>query len=494
MSTPVTLGPQPGPQTAFLTSDADIAIYGGAAGGGKSFAVLLDAAKKIGHPGYGAVVFRRTLADQKKEGSLWDTSFRVYGGLAGAKPRNDNLSWKFPARTTITFSHLEHEKDVLDWQGAQICGLYFDELTHFTRKQFFYMLSRNRSTCGIRPFVRATCNPDADSWVAELISWWIDEDGFAIADRSGILRWFVRIGDEIRWGESKEQLLIDFPESEPKSLTFIKSSLADNKVLMDADPGYRANLLALDRVERARLLDGNWKIRPSSGLYFQRHWCEIVDVIPAGTAFVRGWDLAATEKRPDNDPDWTVGTKIGRCPDGGFIVADHVYIQATPARVKALVHSTAVRDGYETRIHLPKEPAQAGKEQVEAYKQLLVGFNVRFTPPSGDKVTRFTGFSAQADPGSRRGYGNIRVLRAPWNDRFFTQLEGFPPETGRGHDDDADAVSEAFNGLVGKYGPGEALLAMIREQQKLDNMSIAIEPPTITYAKGSKEYAEIHGG
>lgn len=61
--------------------------------------------------------------------------------------------------------------------------------------------------CGVRPYVRATCNPDADSWVAEFISWWIDpETGFAIPERAGVLRWFIRIGDTIIWGDSPEEL------------------------------------------------------------------------------------------------------------------------------------------------------------------------------------------------------------------------------------------------------------------------------------------------
>lgn len=426
----------------------------------------------------------------KKEGSIWDTSFQLYGHVG--KPRLDNLSWKFPAKTSITFSHLEHEKNILDWQGSQICLLCFDELTHFSRSQFFYMLSRNRSACGVAPYVRATCNPDSDSWVADLIAWWIDQDtGYAIPERSGVIRWFVRIGDDLRWGDSYEELAGLYPGSEPKSLTFIRSALSDNKALMDADPGYRANLMALDRVTRERLLNGNWKIRPSSGLYFRREWCEIVDAIPAGTKFVRGWDLAATIKTESNDPDYTAGTKIGQCPDGGFIVTDHVWGQYAPARVEGMVRATAERDGRECRIHIPQDPGAAGKAQVEVYRKLLAGFNVRFATASGDKITRFSGFSAQADPGNGR-YGNVRVLRGPWNDRWFNQLEGFPPE-GAGHDDDADSTAEAFNGLVGKFGPGEALLQLIRQSQRDSAAILAnkVEPPTITYAKGSVEYREI---
>jgi len=152
----------------------------------------------------------------------------------------------------------------------------FDELCHFTQGQFFYMLSRNRSTCGVKPYVRATCNPDADSWVAGFISWWIDQNGFAIEERAGVLRWFIRVKGEIMWADSREECIelygikgldADDPkQSQPKSVTFIPAKLQDNPKLMDADPGYMSNLLALDVVSQARLLDGNWKIKWDTGM------------------------------------------------------------------------------------------------------------------------------------------------------------------------------------------------------------------------------------
>ena len=91
-------------------------------------------------------------------------------------PRSHELDWNFPKGSRVKFSHLEHEKDVLDHQGAEYPLILFDELTHFTKKQFLYLLSRNRSTSGIRPYVRATCNPDPFSWVLELVEWWINPE------------------------------------------------------------------------------------------------------------------------------------------------------------------------------------------------------------------------------------------------------------------------------------------------------------------------------
>ncbi|HEX7001093.1 MAG TPA: terminase family protein, partial [Trueperaceae bacterium] len=148
MADAITIRPQPGPQEAFLASSADIVVYGGAAGGGKSYALLLEPLRHITTvPGFGAVIFRRTSVQVRNEGGLWDESEAIYGP-AGLKPRESVLEWEHtPTGNTVKFAHLEHEKNVLDWQGAQIALIGFDELTHFEAKQFWYMLSRNRSTC-----------------------------------------------------------------------------------------------------------------------------------------------------------------------------------------------------------------------------------------------------------------------------------------------------------------------------------------------------------
>lgn len=453
-SAPRVIGPQPGPQTQFLASAADIAIYGGSAGGGKTFGLLLEPLRHIHNPEFGAVFFRRNLVQVRNEGGLWDESEKLYPLAAGKPHGAPDLGWRFvrPGSNSgkgaaVSFAHLEHEKTVYDWQGAQIPLLCFDELTHFSQKQFWYMVSRNRSTCGVRPYIRATCNPDADSWVAKFIAWWINPDtGYAIPERSGVLRWFVRIGDTIIWADRPEQLAdYQAPDEngvmapiQPKSVTFIPAKLSDNKILMAADPGYMANLLALPTVERERLLGGNWKIRPAAGLYFRRSWCTVVDAVPAGLKFVRGWDLASTPKTESNDPDWTCGTKIGLAPDGRYFVMHHLRDRQGPHKVEQMVKNTATSDGVGCAVDLPQDPGQAGKWQVSTLIKMLAGYNVRSSPETGDKVTRFSGFSAQAEA------GNVYVLRGTWNEDWFTELEAFPEGL---HDDDADSTSRAFNRL-----------------------------------------------
>lgn len=391
--------------------------------------------RHVRRPGFSAVVFRRTTVQVRNPGGLWDESCKLYPAKGG-RPFSAALEWRFPSGAKVKFAHLEHDKTVLEWQGAQLPLICFDELTHFTAGQFWRLLARNRSVSGVRPYIRAACNPDAGSWVADLIAWWIDpKSGLPIKRRAGKVRWFVRVGETLEWADHADQLQRRHPGLIPKSLTFIPARLEDNLALAAADPEYRANLLALPRVERERLLNGNWKIRPAAGLLFNRAWCQVVDAVPGGLAVKRGWDLAATPKTDTNDPDWTASVKIGRGPDGRYWVLDHRRIQASPAGVERFLANTAAEDGPTVEIALPQDPGQAGKSQAAAFVRALEGYAVRTSPETGDKVTRFGPFSAQAEA------GNVCALRGPWNETWFSALEAFPTAP---HDDDADATSRAF--------------------------------------------------
>lgn len=432
---------QPGPQKLFLGSPADIAIYGGAAGGGKSFALLLDPIRyALQVPGFYGVFFRRNTTQIRNPGGLWDESQRIYMPI-GAKARQNELEYSWPIGTKLKLAHLEHESTVHEWQGSQVPFIGFDELTHFTRTQFFYMLSRNRSTCGIRPYIRATCNPDSDSWVADLIKWWIDpETGLPIHDRAGVLRYFVRVNDVLVWGDTREELAEQYPDVTAKTLTFVPASIYDNPALLQTDPGYLANLQALPYVDRMRLLGGNWKVRPTAGLYFRREWVKVIDVAPANLDVVRYWDLAATEKTENNDPDWTIGVKLGKYPDSNRWVVLHVVrLRGSPAKVEETIKQVAALDGPRVRIGLPQDPGQAGKAQAAYLVGELAGYAVQTRAERGDKITRFSPFSSQCEA------GNVDVLRGVWNEDYFTSMEGFPDLL---HDDDADATGGALGMFV----------------------------------------------
>lgn len=445
------LKPQEGPQENFLATSADIAIYGGAAGGGKTYALLLESARNIKNPKYGAVIFRRQSIQITQEGGLWDSSFGVYGGIKGAEPKSSpRYHWRFRSGARVNFAHIDGDKDLDKWQGSQIPLICFDELTHFTKRQFFYMLSRNRTTCGVRPYVRASCNPDADSWVADFIGWWIEQDtGYPIPERSGKIRWMVHMHDAISWFDTKEDGIqfakkhgLDDKKAEysVKSVTFIASTLQDNKILMDADPSYIANLLALTEVEKERLLYGNWKIKPAAGLFFKRSQVgAFLEAVPDDViSWARGWDLAATSEDEDGDPAYTAGVLIGKRRNGRYVVANVTNVRLDADDVRKHIRSTCMMDKQKYKRvveRLPQDPGQAGKDQARSYIKMLAGFIVKAIPETGSKETRAEPFAAQWQA------GNVDLVMGEWNEMYLTQLESFPESKFK---DMVDASSSAF--------------------------------------------------
>lgn len=442
--------PQAGAQTKFMSTDADICIYGGAAGGGKTFALLLECIRHKDVKGFGAVLFRENNIQITAEGGLWDTSQLIYNQIEGAiSKKTPSLQWIFPSGAKIGFAHLDREEDVHAWQGSQICLICFDELTHFSQSQFIYMLSRNRSVCGVAPYVRATCNPDADSWVAKFIAWWIDQDtGYPIMERSGVVRYMCVKDNKIYQGASKEELIEKYgvEEIDCKSITFIASTVYDNKALLETNPQYLSNLKSLTEVDKERLLFGNWKIKASSGKYFTRAQIKaenlLTEVPKDIIKWVRAWDLAATEEG-NGDADYTSGVLIGKRKDGRAVILDVINVRLNASNVEELIKSTSKADrakyGFLYTVRIPQDPGQAGKDQAQHHMKMLSGYDVKIHPITGSKETRATPFAAQWQ------HGNVDVLIAEWNDEYFSQMESFPESK---HDDMVDASSDAFNELM----------------------------------------------
>jgi hypothetical protein len=251
---------QPGPQSKFLAATAEIVVYGGGAGGGKSYALLLDPLRYLTRvPGFHGVIFRRTYPEITVPGGLWDTSTEIYGQVGEATPRQSDMSWSFePYGNTLRFRHLQHEANKYQWQGSQVTYFGFDELSHFTEGSFTYVgLSRGRSGCEVPSYIRGTCNPDP-GWLKTFVAPWVDKEFFDPAS-DGEVRHFIR--------EDGKQAWVDRKHPDAKSITFIRASVYDNPILLERNPRYVSSLKALLPVERARLLDGDWDVR-REGLVF----------------------------------------------------------------------------------------------------------------------------------------------------------------------------------------------------------------------------------
>ena len=363
----------------------------------------------------------------------------------GGVSKQTRLEWVWPQhKTKVRFAHMQYDSDRFNWQGSQIPFLAFDELTHFTEEQFFYLLSRNRSTCGVKPCVRATCNPDADSWVKRFLGPWVDEK-WPVDDRakSGEIRKFVREDGQIRWLKKGEK------HPDAKTVTFIAASIYDNPALLTVNPEYLMNLKALPLVERERLLGGNWSIRKEGGKVFKKVWFKPVPVPPSDIVRkIRFWDIAATEderKEKKNEekggPDFTASVLVGLTERNSFIVLDATWERLSPLDVDRVMRNTALQDGKSVGQRSEQEPGSSGKRDVSHIRHsVLFEFDYKGIPSFSDKLER------SRIPSSHVEAGNVEILEGVWNEGFLNFLEAFPNV--KVHDDVVDGFTGAILALI----------------------------------------------
>jgi predicted phage terminase large subunit-like protein len=457
----INITPQDGPQKAFMSTTADVAGYGGAAGGGKTWCCLAEPLRFLPLGLFGAVIFRRSMPEVMAEGGLWDEARQMYAPI-GADPKPSSHTITFPSGMRVRFAHLQYEDTVYNWQGSQIPLLIFDELTHFTEFQFFYMLSRLRSMSGVAAYVRATCNPDAESWVKKFFAPWLDKK-YADPAESGEIRYFFRVKGAIFWHRTREEAFAHAQEldesitlNDVRSGTFIKSRVTDNPKMLENNPGYIGWLKSLPPVERARLLDGDWDVLPDASKVFDRTWFQVVDradipdqapsvydnwgkLLESGRGMleVRYWDFAATERKmKGKQPDYTAGVKI-RLVGRRIYIMDVVRIQAGPAEVDELVLRTAMADGRNCMIRWEEEGGASGKRDSSHLINLLAGFDAQPATFPGDKVQRAKPLATQARP----PVSNVFVRYADWNDEFLAEMHHFPDWA---NDDQVDGASGGY--------------------------------------------------
>jgi predicted phage terminase large subunit-like protein len=400
-------------QTLFLLlNHIPEILYGGAAGGAKSYGLLMAALQYVDLPNYDALLLRRTFQDLNKPKALIDIS-KQWLMPTDAKWNERDHRWTFPSGSTLSFGYLEYENDIYQYQGASYNFIGFDELTQFSEKQYSYLFSRLRRELGsvIPGRMRSASNPGGigHEWVKQRF----------IPDKNG---------------KSKNT---------PKRM-FIPSKLDDNPHL-DAED-YRENSLAnLDIVTRARLEDGDWEVNESGGI-FKREWFGFVDSIPSQDIVrtVRIWDLAGSEPTPTYpDPDYTVGTKAHLLKSGKMLISDVIRFRASSGEVESQVKKAAQLDGKSVRVVIEQEGGSAGKSVIENYQlRILRGYEVAGEKATGSKLERAKPVSAFAEG------GHVLLLRAPWNEPFLQEVNVFTGD-GKLHDDQVDTLSKAHEELIG---------------------------------------------
>ncbi|QXO10330.1 putative terminase large subunit [Proteus phage vB_PmiM_ZX7] len=192
----------------------------------------------------------------------------------------------------------------------------------------------------------------------------------------------------------------------------------------------------LDRLERTNpyVFAGQYLQLPApkDGGTFKPDNIQIIDALPHGIKWIRGWDLASTVKKTS---DYTSSTKLG-IKDGVTYIAEVHRFKGTPDTVENTIVQKANIDGRDTLVSLPQDPGQAGVYQKNALSRALSGYTFEFTPESGDKQTRASPFASQVN------VGNVKMLRGEWNDEFIKEMQMFPNGV---HDDMIDSTSRAYN-------------------------------------------------
>lgn len=287
------ISPHAGSQDLFVRSSADIALFGGNLGGGKTAGAILANAEPGLDPNYRAVFFRRTYGELKSAGGVLDEFAKLYGdNVTITKSENPRITFKNSGAWIELRQIADENPDKVreTFKGAQYDAAFFEELTGFQFYTFNYIASRVRGTGKWSGKVRATTNPSKSHFVRKLLAWYIGPDGFAIKERSGIVRYVYLDGksvDDYVWGESKWEVYqkckksIDKKlaslnndkityENLIKSFVFYLGNLSENTSLLENNPDYVGNVSG---DEGDALLRGNWDYEPDKeeGLPIDMH-------------------------------------------------------------------------------------------------------------------------------------------------------------------------------------------------------------------------------
>ena len=417
-------------QSAFLLLNIREAFYGGAAGGGKSDALLMAGLQYVDVKGYSGIIFRKSYADLVKPGALIDRAKEWLLKYPEVRWNDKEKKFEFYTDRTrkelisiLQFGYLENANDKYNYQGGEYQFIGFDELTHIDLDSYKYMFSRLRRLKGVDiPLrVRGASNPPDDD--------------------SGI------------WVKHR---FID--EGPSKGRVFIPAGMSDNPHL-DAEE-YEASLQELDPVTRARLRDGNWEI-VRKGNMFKRDWFQAVDKLPPYRRRVRWWDMAASDeekakkRNKSKEPDYTVGFLLSEC-NGIFYIEDIIRDRLRPEGTEALQRNTARSDGFTTMVREEQEPGSSGVAVCDMKKRgIFAGYDYDSIKSDSNKAARANAVSAAAERGQVKYLRDCRNIEA-----FFNEAESFP---GGIHDDMIDGLSGAYNFLCQTTVAGSPT-TLIREE------------------------------
>ncbi len=390
------------------------AFYGGAAGGGKSDALLMAALQFVDIPGYSAIIFRESFSNLTKPDSLIPRAIE-WLLPTDAILKDEGKKWIFPSGATLTFSFLDGPRDHFNHQSAAYQFIGIDESVNIREDQALYMFSRLRRLKGVDVPLRFRCasNPPKAEQIA----------------RGG-------------WVKSR---YVD-STTRAKGSIYIPAGLDDNPYL-DKE-AYVQSLMQLDPVTRRQLMDGDWNIKVK-GRMFDRTWFKIIDILPQDDiiATVRYWDMAATEPSKTNkEPCYTCGCKMSKTKNGQYIIESMIRERKSDLYLEQLMQQTAYMDGRKVPIYEEQEPGSSGKNMISHHRRnVLPEFIFSGDKVSKNKIVRARPFASQAEA------GNVMLLNGHWLMPFLEEIEVFPDGVFM---DQVDATTGAFSKISGPHQGG----------------------------------------
>lgn len=475
------IGPASPFQEKYLNSNAQILLVGGAAGSSKSYVGLMRHLRFVDDPNYKAYCIRKNSSAIMASGGLFWEAVKLYTQFdPNLKVKLKDQKLVFSSGSEISFSHYENDTAAKKYQGIQISNIFYDEVTHAdNEEQLWWLWSRLRSDAKNIHSMWWSCNPDNSSWVLKYAMWWLHPEGHPQAGRpdpekNGVIRYLLRIAGDLVWGDTPEELIEKYGnpklpydhEDQIKPISFqgLFGTIDDNPPLRRSNPLYKSNLEALPKLDRERLLHGNWFARPDGSSYYDRSNLPELTEAPHNSEFVkivRAYDVAGTLPHDGNrSPDYFASVKMGKTRDGNYVILDIVRTRITFGSWLEHILDNARRDGPRVEIILGEDPNPAAKAAIKLLAKDIIesGYIAKTHRASGGKLDSFRPFAASAE------LGFVKIVKNCANDLwnkivndnefFHKELENFDGtrKSGEwGHDDCVDCTSLCYLYLASKF-------------------------------------------
>lgn len=440
-------------------------------------------------PRFTGMFVRTEIGQLVGSGSLWEIANKYYPLFGAKSVKAPSYMYSFPSGSRMRFKQVANTSDAEKHRGLQYSYIGVDELTQQDPKSIQFLLTCLRSEAKMNSVLVSTCNPSRDSWVYDIVSWYLDERGYVDKEKNGIIRYYTVKDGSFVFADSEEWFRENMPEAvtnmitgeyiPPKKFAFVQLTIFDNKILLDLNPRYLSELQNLPEHERESQLYGCWNAVEHKPTFFNRemvrgkHGERVVSNVPLGATRVRAFDKAATEFNPkanNTDADFTACIGMAKDKLGNYYLygdfCDENYDQyekcygkfrKNSAQRDAIMLAQAQYDGSDTYIVIAKDAGADGKTVYEELSRKFISKGFKIKPSKSghtqNKMTKFEPFLCAAQAGLvcivENSFRDARTLEL-----FYKELEYFNPDpvTGKWRsgrngkkDDWIDVVSDCFN-------------------------------------------------